>query len=113
MFAESLAQDVRYACRGARRSPLFAVSVAGTIGIGLGIVFLVYRRQRLSLQVGPPAAADRADGLTWDSAAHERNKLTLAEFEALAADNRCLRRSPPAPRSWRRCRTASRWPDIS
>ena len=38
MFVESLAQDVRYACRGARRSPLFAVSVAGTIGIGLGVL---------------------------------------------------------------------------
>ena len=38
MFAESLAQDVRYAWRGARRSPLFAVSVAGTIGIGLGVL---------------------------------------------------------------------------
>ena len=26
-------------------------------------------------------------GLSWDSAAHERNELTLAEFEALATDN--------------------------
>ena len=38
MFAQSLAQDVRYACRGARRAPLFAISVAGTMGIGLGVL---------------------------------------------------------------------------
>src|SRR6185369_7008063 len=34
---DSLFQDVRYACRGMRRSPLFAASVAATIGLGLGV----------------------------------------------------------------------------
>ena len=61
MFVESLAQDVRYACRGARRSPLFAVSVAGTIGIGLGVLCSWFTIVNAYLfKVGPPAAADRA-----------------------------------------------------
>src|SRR5580658_10335478 len=34
---DSLLQDVRYACRWMRRSPLFAASVAATIGLGLGV----------------------------------------------------------------------------
>ena len=34
---DSLAQDLRYAWRGIRRAPGFAVTVIGTIGLGLGI----------------------------------------------------------------------------
>ena len=88
MFAESLAQDVRYAWRGARRSPLFAVSVAGTIGIGLGVLcswFTIVNAYLFkAVRLPQPTALH---GLSWDSAAHERYELTLAEFEALAADN--------------------------
>src|SRR6476660_1020368 len=35
---ESLWQDMRYAVRTLRRTPLFAVTVAATIGLGLGLV---------------------------------------------------------------------------
>ena len=38
MTADSLIQDIRYAIRGVRRTPLFAASVAGTIGLGHGIL---------------------------------------------------------------------------
>ena len=38
MVIESLIHDARYAVRGIRRSPLFAASVAGPIGLGLGIL---------------------------------------------------------------------------
>ena len=38
MFLESVLLDVRYALRGFRRAPLFAISVASTIGLGLGIL---------------------------------------------------------------------------
>jgi hypothetical protein len=37
-LVEWLVHDVRYAVRGLRRSPLFAASVAATIGLGLGIL---------------------------------------------------------------------------
>lgn len=36
-WLESLGQDIRYAVRGLRRSPLFALTVIGTIGIALGL----------------------------------------------------------------------------
>src|SRR5690349_19053533 len=36
-WLDSFAQDVRYACRGIRRAPGFALTVIGTIGLGLGI----------------------------------------------------------------------------
>jgi predicted permease len=35
-FLETLVQDIRYALRGFRRAPLFALTVIGTIAIGLG-----------------------------------------------------------------------------
>jgi hypothetical protein len=37
MVVESLVQGVLYALRGVRRSPLFAVGVSATIGLGLGL----------------------------------------------------------------------------
>jgi predicted permease len=91
MFVESLAQDVRYACRGARRSPLFAVSVAGTIGIGLAVLcswFTIVNAYLFKTVRLPQATA--LHGLSWDSATHERHTFTLPEFEAVAADNPVL-----------------------
>src|SRR5262245_61447453 len=88
MFAESLAQDVRYACRGTWRAPLFAVSVAGTIGLGLGVLcswFTIVNAYLFKAVHLPQPTA--LHGLSWDSAAHERLKFTVTEFEALAADN--------------------------
>ena len=38
MATDSLLHDIRYAIRGVRRAPFFAASVAGTIGLGLGIL---------------------------------------------------------------------------
>jgi hypothetical protein len=35
-FIETLLQDIRYALRGFRRTPLFALTVVGTIALGLG-----------------------------------------------------------------------------
>jgi len=36
-WLDSLAQDLRYACRGFRKAPAFALTVVGTIGLGLGL----------------------------------------------------------------------------
>ena len=88
MFAESFVQDLRYACRGARRSPLFAVSVAGTIGIGLGLLcsaFTVVNAYLFkAVRLPEPSALH---GLNWASASRERHEFTLAEFRTLAAGN--------------------------
>src|SRR5436305_1129566 len=73
MFVESLAQDVRYACRGARRSPLFAVSVAGTIGIGLGVLcaWFTIVNAYLFKAVRLPQPTE-LHSLSWDSSVHDR-----------------------------------------
>jgi tetrahydromethanopterin S-methyltransferase subunit F len=35
---DSLVQDIRYAVRALRRTPLFAATVAATMGLGLGLL---------------------------------------------------------------------------
>jgi predicted permease len=76
--------DIRYAVRGLRRSPLFAASVAATIGLGLGVLcsavtFLnAYVLKPIDL---PDPYALYA--LTWDTADLRRHSFTLADFEAL------------------------------
>ncbi len=88
MFVESLVQDVRYAIRGARRSPLFAASVAGTIGLGLGVLcsaFTIFNAY-LFKAVHLPRPQELY-GLSWDSATRSRHELTLAEVEAIASNN--------------------------
>jgi predicted permease len=85
---ESLEQDIRYALRGMRRSPLFAVSVAGTIGIGLGILCSAFTivNAYLFKAVNLPEAR-QLYGLSWDTAAVERHGFSLADFHALADNN--------------------------
>ena len=39
---ESILQDVRYALRAFRRAPLFACGVAGTIGLGMGLICALF-----------------------------------------------------------------------
>jgi predicted permease len=76
--------DIRYALRGLRRSPLFAASVAATIGLGLGVLcsavtFLnAYVLKPIDL---PDPYALYA--LSWDTADVRRQSFTLADFEAL------------------------------
>ncbi len=41
-FIETLIQDIRYALRGFRRTPLFAITVIATIALGLGINTAVF-----------------------------------------------------------------------
>ena len=76
--------DIRYALRGLRRSPLFATSVAATIGLGLGVLCTAVTF--LNAYVLKPV--DLPDphalyGLNWDTAEVRRHAFTLADFEAL------------------------------
>jgi predicted permease len=88
MFAESLVQDLRYALRGVRRSPLFAASVAATIGLGLGVFCSAFTivNAYLFKAVHLPRPHE-LHGLTWNSATRERHEFTLAEVEAMASSN--------------------------
>jgi predicted permease len=93
MIAESLVQDVRYACRGARRAPLFAASVAGTMGLGLGVLcsaFTIVNAYLFKAVLLPEPTA--IHGLSWSSSARERHRFTLEEFEALTVHNPVLAR---------------------
>ena len=39
---DSVARDVRYACRSFRRTPLVALTIVTTVGLGLGLVAVVF-----------------------------------------------------------------------
>ena len=75
--------DVRYALRGLRRSPLFAASVAATIGLGLGVLcsaFTIVNAYVLTPVDLPDARA--LYGLSWDTDTVRRQRFRLADFEA-------------------------------
>lgn len=83
MRLESLLLDVRYALRGIRRSPLFATSVAATIGLGLGVLcsaFTIVNAYFLTPVNLPDARA--LYGLSWDTESVRRQRFRLADFEA-------------------------------
>ena len=84
---DSLAQDVRYAWRGIRRAPGFALTVIGTIGLGLGLnatLFTVFNTYVFrTIAVSDPHGLyefwwESKDG-TW--------RATWSQFQALRRDN--------------------------
>jgi predicted permease len=82
MFIDSIRQDVRYAYRTIRRSPLFAASVAATIGLGLGILCSGFTlvTSYLLRPVELPNAHELY-ALSWDTATTTRRRFSLADFD--------------------------------
>jgi len=83
--ADSFVLDIRYALRGIRRSPLFAASVAATIGLGLGVLcsaVTIVNAYVLTPVDLPDARA--LYGLSWDTATVRRHRFGLADFEAVS-----------------------------
>jgi len=81
---DSLLQDVRYACRGMRRSPLFAASVATTVGLGLGVFASAFTI--LNAYVLRPVDLPhpyQLYALSWDTAAEPQHRFALVDFDAL------------------------------
>jgi predicted permease len=76
--------DIRYALRGLRRSPLFATSVAATIGLGLGVLCsaVTFLNAYLFKPVDLPDPY-ALYGLSWNTADVRGHAFTLADFEAL------------------------------
>jgi predicted permease len=77
-------QDLRYALRGVRRSPLFAASVAATIGLGLGVLCSAFTI--LNAYVFAPIDLPNAQALhklSWDTASARNRDFRLADFDAL------------------------------
>ena len=84
---ESLVHDVRFAIRGIRRSPLFAASVAATIGLGLGILCSAFTilNAYLLRPIDLPDA-HQLYSLSWDTETTQRRRLTLADFDDVRRD---------------------------
>ena len=90
-FVEHLFQDVRYALRGFRRSPLFAFAVIGTIALGLGwntAVFTVFNAYVLRpLAVLDPYSLYRID---WADRAGRGHAFTWDQYQDLATAQRAF-----------------------
>ena len=85
---DSLAQDVRYAARGFRKTPGFALTVIGTIGLGLGLnttLFAVFNAYALR----PYALQDpyRLYTFSWTTRSAAWHDFTWPEFQALDRQN--------------------------
>jgi len=89
-WLESVIQDVRYALRGFRKSPGFALAVVGTIGAALGLnttMFTVFNAYALrSFAVQDPWALYT---FTWYGQNGQGHRFTWEQYQDLAA-----RRSP-------------------
>ena len=86
---DSLWLDVRYAVRTLRRSPLFAATVAATMGLGLGLLgsaFTLLNAYLLKpIDLPDPQALY---SLSWDTDTTRRQRFTLADYEALQPEAR-------------------------
>jgi predicted permease len=81
---ESVLMDVRYALRGIRRAPLFAGSVAATIGLGLGVVCSAFTLLNAYVLKPIDLPNPRAlYSLSWDTSTVRRHRFRLADFEEL------------------------------
>ena len=87
-FLETLGQDVRYALRGFRRAPLFALTVIGTIAIGLGwntAAFTIFN----SYLLRPIDARDPHSlyGFGWQDLRENRPPLTWSQLDRLRQEH--------------------------
>jgi predicted permease len=87
-WLDSLAQDVRYAVRGLRKSPGFALVAIGTVGLALGLnttLFTVFNSYVLrTFAVRDPHALY---GFSWATRKSHFHELTLAEYQDLSRQN--------------------------
>jgi len=84
---DSLIRDIRYAVRGLRRSPLFASSVAATIGLGLGILCSAFTMLNAyflrPIDLPDPHSLFE---LSWDTATVTRHRFNHTDFEEVQAN---------------------------
>ena len=86
-WLDSLAQDVRYAARGIRKAPGFALTVIGTIGLGLGLITTLFTV--LNTYVFRTIAVSDAQGLYefWWESTDGTWRATWSQFQALRREN--------------------------
>jgi hypothetical protein len=86
-WLESLLQDTRYALKAFRRAPLFSCGVAGTIGIGLGLMCSLFTI--FNAYVLRPFAVRDPHSLyqfSWSTKAGGRQSFSWSEFQRLGSD---------------------------
>jgi predicted permease len=87
-WLESLMQDVRYAMRGFVRTPAFALTVVGTIGLALGLntaLFTIFNAYVLRpFAVHDPYSLYQ---FTWITKSGDYHRFTPKEFEAFRRKN--------------------------
>jgi predicted permease len=85
---ETLHQDLRYAIRGFRRSPAFAITVIVTIGVGLGIntaAFTIFNAYVLRpIAVSDPYSLYQ---INWLNRAGQRHLFSWPQYQQLRTDN--------------------------
>jgi putative ABC transport system permease protein len=86
-WLDSLAQDVRYAARGIRKAPGFALTVISTIGLGLGLITTLFTV--LNTYVFRTIAVSDAQGLYefWWESTDGTWRATWSQFQALRREN--------------------------
>ncbi|OLE78865.1 MAG: hypothetical protein AUF76_18280 [Acidobacteria bacterium 13_1_20CM_2_65_9] len=87
-FIETLWQDVRYAVRSFRRAPAFALTVIGTIALGLGLnaaVFTIFNAYVLKpFSVRDPYSLYEFE---WRSRTGQFHRFTWPQYEQLRREN--------------------------
>ena len=96
---EQLGQDLRYALRTLRKSPIFAATTVLSLAIGIGattsLFTLIDAVMWKLLPVANPGAAARADAARTDRACS--NGFTYQQYEIVRDHVPRLRTSPPTP----------------
>jgi predicted permease len=86
---DSILQDIRYSFRTLRRAPLFVVTVAVTMGLGLGLLGSAFTILDAYLLKPVDLPNPRAlYSVSWDTDGRERQRFGLSDVEALQRDAR-------------------------
>ena len=86
-MGDSLLQDIRYAFRTLRRAPLFVVTVAVTMGLGLGLLGSAFTILDAYLLKPVDLPDPRAlYSVRWDADGTQRQRFGLADFQVLQRD---------------------------
>src|SRR3954465_8633119 len=87
-FIETAGQDIRYAARGLRRSPAFALVVIATVGVGLGFntaAFTIFNAYVLRpLAVFDPYSLYRVQ---WQTASGRHYGFSWPQYQQVRTDN--------------------------
>jgi predicted permease len=83
---ESIARDIRYACRSLGRRPGFAAAAVITLAVGLGTMTVAFSAVNAFFLAGPPIDAAGAGTVAVSDGRPESEGASFREFEAFVRD---------------------------